>query len=75
MEGHDWLKAHLMCGVKTNIVTSVEISGAHAHDTNFFSPLVHSTTQYFGVAEVSADEAYSNRANLTVVENKGAEPY
>ena len=23
-----WIKAHIMCGVKTNIVTSVEVSGA-----------------------------------------------
>ncbi len=24
-EQHDWVKCHLMCGVKTNIVTAVEI--------------------------------------------------
>ena len=29
MDQHDWIKVHLMCGVKTNIVTSVEISGAY----------------------------------------------
>jgi hypothetical protein len=29
---HDWLKMHLMCGVKTHIVTSVELSNATAHD-------------------------------------------
>jgi transposase len=75
MDGHDWLKVHLMCGVKTNIVTSVEISGAHAHDTNFFSPLMQTTTKRFDVEEVSADKAYSNRANLTVAENKGTKPY
>ncbi len=27
---HDWMKMHLMCGVKTHIVTSVEMS--HATD-------------------------------------------
>jgi transposase/predicted nucleic acid-binding Zn finger protein len=75
MDKHDWIKVHLMCGVKTNIVTSVEISGAHVHDTNMFAPLVNSTAKHFDVEEVSADKAYSNRANLTVVENKGAHPY
>jgi len=75
MEGHDWIKVHLMCGVKTNIVTSVEISGAYSHDTKFFAPLVNSTAKRFEIAEVSADKAYSNRANLAVVENKGAKPY
>jgi len=75
MDQHDWIKVHLMCGVKTNIVTSVEISGAHVHDTNMFAPLVNSTAKHFDVEEVSADKAYSNKANLTVVENKGAKPY
>jgi len=31
-DNRDWLKAHLMIGVKTNVVTSVEISGRHAPD-------------------------------------------
>jgi transposase len=75
MDQHDWIKVHLMCGVKTNIVTSVEISGAHVHDTNMFAPLVNNTAKYFDIEEVSADKAYSNKANLTVVENKGAKPY
>lgn len=75
MDQHDWIKVHLMCGVKTNIVTSVEISGAHVHDTNMFAPLVNNTAKHFDVEQVSADKAYSNKANLTVVENKGAKPY
>lgn len=75
MDQHDWIKVHLMCGVKTNIVTSVEITGAHVHDTKMFAPLVNTTAKRFDVEEVSADKAYSNKANLTVVETKGAKPY
>ena len=30
---HDWVKMHLMCGVKTHVVTSVEISRATKHDS------------------------------------------
>jgi transposase len=71
----DWVKAHVMCGVKTNIVTSAEISGAHAHDTNFFSPLVNETAKHFDMREISADKAYSNYANHRLVEAKGAVPY
>jgi hypothetical protein len=40
----DWLKVHLMCGVKTNIVTSVETSDAHASDFRYFQPLVDATS-------------------------------
>ena len=35
-----WLKLHLMCGVKTNIVTSVEVSEGYAHDYPYFKGLV-----------------------------------
>jgi len=51
----DWVKAHIICGVKTNVVTSVEVSGAHDHDTNFFPSLFNETAKRFNVKEVSAD--------------------
>jgi hypothetical protein len=38
--GHDWVKAHATCGVKTNIVTAVEIAGRDAGDSPMFKPLV-----------------------------------
>jgi hypothetical protein len=38
-DNHDWVKIHLMCGVKTNIVTSVEITGRYAHDAPVFPAL------------------------------------
>src|SRR5215216_3685085 len=71
----EWIKAHVMCGVKTNIVTSAEISGGYSHDTNYFAPLVNETAKRFQVREVSADKAYSNYANMRLVDNKGATPY
>jgi hypothetical protein len=37
---HDWIKMHLMCGVKTHIVTSVEVSRAKANDSPFYKPLL-----------------------------------
>lgn len=71
----DWVKLHLMTGVKTNIVTSVEISGRHDHDSNFFAPLVKATAQHFAVQEISADKAYSSRENLHTAMAHGATPY
>src|SRR5688500_7181821 len=35
-----WLKVHLMCAGKTNLVTSVEISDGYANDHGFSKPLV-----------------------------------
>jgi transposase len=71
----DWVKAHIICGTKTNIVTSVEVSGAHDHDSLYFAQLVNETAKRFNVEEVSADKAYSSYAAMRVVENKGAVPY
>lgn len=59
-----WIKVHLMCGVKTNIVTSVEISDGYANDYNFYKPLLETTAgNGFKMAEVSADKAYLRCAN------------
>jgi transposase len=71
----DWVKAHIMVGVTTNVVTSAEISGAHGADHNYFAPLVNDTARKFNVQEVSADKAYLSKANLRLVDNKGAVPY
>src|SRR3977135_900205 len=54
----EWVKVHLMCGVKTNIVTAVEISGKFEGDSPFFKGLVDTTAENFVMQEVSADKAY-----------------
>lgn len=74
-DNQDWLKAHLMVGVKTNVVTSVEISGRHAHDSPFFPALIEGTARNFQLEGVSADKAYSSRKNLQLIADKGATPY
>ena len=74
-ENHDWLKAHIATGVKTNVITSVEISDRHANDGPFFDSLITQTAKDFTVREVSADKAYSTRHNLRLVTKLKAEPY
>jgi Transposase DDE domain/SWIM zinc finger len=71
----DWLKAHVMCGVKTNIVTSVEITGADGADSPQFAPLVETTSRGFPIQSVCADKAYSAEKNLKLVLIKGGMPY
>lgn len=71
----DWVKAHICCGVKTNVVTSVEITDAHAGDSPYFKPLVERTAQGFVMSEVSADKAYLSNKNLQTVVDNNAMPY
>lgn len=71
-----WLKVHLMCGVKTNIVTSVEISEPYANDYNYFKPLVDKTAENgFTMEEISADKAYLGASNFLTTIRHGATPY
>ena len=71
-----WLKLHLMCGTKTNIVTSVQVSDGYAHDYHYFKGLVDQTKQIgFAMKEVSADKAYLGAENLLTTLRNGAIPY
>lgn len=71
----EWVKAHLMVGVTTNVVTAVEISGWRDSDTRYFPQLLTRTADNFSLAEVSADKAYLSRRNLELVEDTGAIPF
>src|SRR5919112_444013 len=71
-----WLKLHLICGVKTNIVTSVEISDGYVHDYPFFKGLVDRTADAgFKMKEVSADKGYLGADNMLATLQRGAIPY
>lgn len=70
----EWLKAHVMVGVRTNIVTSVEVTGGTAADSRFLEPLLHASLQRFNVERLSADKAYSSRALLQRIHDAGAVP-
>ena len=70
-----WLKAHLMCGTRTRIVTSVEITDGAAHDSPYLPPLLNATAERFRVAEVAADKGYIGKRNLAAILGVGATPY
>ena len=70
-----WLKAHICSGVKTNIITSVEITEGHSNDSPQLSSLVRQTAEQFEVKEVSCDRAYSSKQNLQLIADEGAIPF
>lgn len=72
---HQWVKAHLCAGVKTNIVAAVAITDSNGGDSPQFGPLVKKTSEGFTINEVSADMAYSSRNNLQFVANEGGKAY
>ena len=72
---HEWVKVHLMCGVKSGIVTSIEVSDGHSNDSPHFPKLLNDTAQNFRVKEVCADKGYISRSNLEAAFDVGAVPY
>lgn len=75
VDNREWVKVHLMCGVRTNVVASAEVTGWSAADTNFFRPLLAVASPHFHIAQVSADKAYLSHDNVDAVAAIGATPF
>lgn len=75
IEQRDWIKLHLVTGVRTNVVTAVEITDKFKNDSLYFKPLVEATARNFRMREVSADKAYLSATNFQVAAGVNAVPY
>ena len=71
----NWVKVHLMCGVKTNIVTAVEIRGRDSNDAVVMPDLLDATAQNFDMKEISGDKGYLSVKNVKKVAATGATPF
>ena len=72
---HTWVKAHIMCGTKTNVVTAIEIYDRNAADTRQLPALVETTARTFAIGEVSADKAYGSIRNADAIARAGGTPF
>lgn len=70
----EYVKAHVMVGVKTNIVTSVEVTPFYTNDYPLLPRLLETSLANFNVAKVSADKGYSGRSNVEAITTAGALP-
>jgi transposase len=75
MSKREWVKLHAMTGVRTNVVTAVEMSTYRGSDYTYFRPLLETTAENFVLRDVTADKAYSGRTNLQAVADAGGTPY
>jgi transposase len=69
-----WIKAHAMVGVRTNVVTSIELGSSRSADCPQLPTLLDSTASRFSIRAVSADRAYISHRNLATIEAVGAKP-
>ena len=70
-----WVKAHICTGVKTNVITAVEIHGRDSGDALHLPALVETTAKNFTMNEVSADKGYAGRGTFDAIEKVGASPF
>jgi hypothetical protein len=70
-----WVKTHLACGTKTNVVTAVRILDKDAGDCPQFVPLLQETGKHFVIGEMSADKAYASVENFEALAECGVTPY
>jgi transposase len=70
-----WVKAHIACGTKTNVVTAVRILEQYSADSPQFVPLVKETREGFKIDEVSADKAYISVENFETVAECGGQAF
>ena len=68
-------KAHVMVGVKTNVIASIEVTGGFVSDYEPFPALLERLCKNMSVKEISADMGYSSRKVLGLVSEHGAIPF
>ena len=74
-EDRDWVKLHAVCGVKTNVITAVEIHDRNTNDCPLLPSLLSKTAANFTVNELSADKAYVSRVNFDAIHAVGADAF
>ena len=75
MREHSWIKAHVVTGVLTNVITAIRVTDGNGADCPELPALVAATDRRFDMRELSADKAYLSHVNLAAVEAVGAAPY
>lgn len=69
------MKLHAVCGVKTNVITAVEIHDRNTNDCPLLPSLLKSTAENFTVKELSADKAYVSRVNFDAIAAAGTDAF
>jgi transposase len=73
---HEWIKAHICTGTKTNIITSAIITPEYGADSPQFIPLAQTTADNgFNISEMLADKAYNSISNYNAIQELGGTAY
>lgn len=68
-------KCHAVCGVKTNIITAIDITEGHTNDQIRFEPLAKDTARNFTIREFSGDKGYLAGKNFAFIKDLGGQAF
>lgn len=71
----EFSKINVFSGVKTNVISAVEITNGNRHESPGFKPLLDETVKIFDVHEVYADAGYLSRDNVKACAKLDITPY
>lgn len=72
----EWVKAHVLCGTTTNVISAVEVLDRHSGDAPQLPKLVADAhAQGFKLEQVTADRAYPSNVNYKAVDAAGGVLY
>ena len=74
-KSREWLKAHIVVGANTHVVTGVRVDGWRSDDFGQFIPLFQRVTRLFNVKRMTGDAAYAGHDNFNAADSWGATLY
>jgi transposase len=72
---HEWIKLHVLVGTKTHAIVAVKVDKSPEGDAKQLEALVLSGLRYHTIEQVSADNAYSKKANFEFLDDMGIQPF
>ncbi len=68
-------KCHAVCGVKTNIITSVDVTEGYVNDQTMFNPLAKDTARNFEIRDFCADKGYLSSKHFALIRDLGGQAF
>lgn len=68
-------KCHAVCGVKTNIITAIDVTEGYVNDQTRFIPLAEDTNRNFTIRDFCADKGYLSGKNFAQIKDLGGQAF
>ena len=71
----NYKKLHIICGNKTNIIISANVTEGNVSDITQFEPLIQNISRKYNIEKFTADSGYLSRKSVQTLKDMGMDPY